>query len=154
MKREETEARAEALIAPILEANGFELWDLEYVKEGANRYLRAYIDKPGGITIDDCELVSRAFETELDREDFIKDAYILEISSPGLGRTLKKERDFLRSIGEEVEIRFYTGKKDEKETEGILREYNGDSLVIEDENGEMITLKLADIARVRLALDF
>ena len=96
-KRESYEAKSEALIMPIITANNFELVDVEYVKEGSNWYLRAYIDKPGGITVEDCELVSRAFSDLLDKEDFIDDAYILEVSSPGLGRPLKKDKDFAKA---------------------------------------------------------
>ncbi len=87
-KREMIEQKAEELITPLIEEHHFELVDVEYVKEGANWYLRAYIDKPGGINVDDCEVVSRAFSDLLDEKDFIDDAYILEVSSPGLGRTL------------------------------------------------------------------
>ena len=96
-KREEYEQKTEKLLMPIMEANGFELVDVEYVKEAGNWYLRAYIDKPGGITVDDCEVVNRELGDLLDRDDFIDDSYILEVSSPGLGRPLKKERDFIRS---------------------------------------------------------
>ena len=106
-KRETYEQKAEALITPIVEAHGFELVDVEYVKEGSNYYLRAYIDKPQGITVDDCEVVSRAFSQKLDEEDFIEEAYIMEVSSPGLGRPLKKEKDYKRSMGKELEIRTY-----------------------------------------------
>lgn len=91
-RKEEYEQKAEELITPIVEANGFELVDVEYVKEGGTWYLRAYIDKEGGITVDDCEIVSRAFSDRLDAEDFIDDAYIMEVSSPGLGRPLKKRK--------------------------------------------------------------
>ena len=104
-KKETYEQKAEALILPIVEAQGFELVDVEYVKEGSNYYLRAYIDKPQGITVDDCEVVSRAFSQMLDEEDFIEEAYIMEVSSPGLGRPLKKEKDYKRSMGKELEIR-------------------------------------------------
>ena len=89
-RREEYEKRAEELLAPIIELNGFELVDVEYVKEAGNWYLRGYIDKPGGITVNDCETVSRAFSDKLDENDFIEDSYIMEISSPGLDRPLKK----------------------------------------------------------------
>ena len=99
-KREEYEQKTEKLLEPILEANHFELVDVEYVKEGGSWYLRAYIDKPGGITVDDCEIVNRALGDLLDEHDFIEESYILEVSSPGLGRPLKKERDFARSLGE------------------------------------------------------
>ena len=84
-KREEYEAKTEALVMPLIEKNHFELVDVEYVREGGNWFLRVYIDKEGGITVDDCELVSRALSDLLDVEDYIPDAYILEVSSPGLG---------------------------------------------------------------------
>ena len=82
------------MLSPIVESNGFELVDVEYVKEAGNWYLRGYIDKPGGITVNDCETVSRAFSDRLDEDDFIEDSYIMEISSPGLDRPLKKEKRF------------------------------------------------------------
>ena len=98
VKHEEYEKRTEKLLEPVMEANNFELVDVEYVKEAGNWYLRAYIDKEGGITLDDCEMVNRTLSDIMDREDFIEDSYILEVSSPGLGRQLKKEKDFRRSI--------------------------------------------------------
>ena len=101
-KREVYETRTEALLQPIATAQGVEIYDVEYVKEGSDYYLRAYIDKAEGVSIVDCENVSRALSDALDREDFIPDAYILEVSSPGLGRTLKKDRHLARSIGREV----------------------------------------------------
>ena len=104
-KREIYEEKFQNMILPVLEQNGFDLYDVEYVKEGSNWYLRAYIDKPEGITIDDCELVSRRVSDLLDEDDFISDAYTLEVSSPGLGRQLKKDRHFEKSLGEEVELR-------------------------------------------------
>ena len=91
--KEQYEQKAEALAEPIVAGHGFELVDVEYVKEAGTWYLRLYIDKEGGITIDDCEVVSREFSDRLDAEDFIEDAYIMEVSSPGLGRPLKKEKD-------------------------------------------------------------
>ena len=91
-KREIYEQKTEEILNPIMEELGFELVDVEYVKEGSNWYLRAYIDKPGGITVDDCELVSRAFNEILDKEDYISEQYIFEVSSPGLMRPLKKEK--------------------------------------------------------------
>ena len=93
-RREEYESKTEAFLLPVLAEHNFELWDVEYVKEGSSKFLRIYIDKPGGITVDDCEVVSRAFGDLLDQEDFIEESYILEVSSPGLGRPLKKEKDF------------------------------------------------------------
>ena len=152
-KKETYEQKAEALITPIVERHGFELVDVEYVKEGGNFYLRAYIDKPGGITVDDCETVSREFSDKLDEADFIEEAYIMEVSSPGLGRPLKKEKDFKRSIGKEVEIRTYRPIDREKEFYGILKAYDENSVTIDCEEKER-TFQKAEIALIRLAFDF
>ena len=130
-KREDYEQKTEKLLLPIIEKNQFELVDVEYVKEGSNWYLRAYIDKQGGITVDDCEIVSRALSDLLDKEDFIADAYILEVSSPGLGRPLKKDKDFERSLGEEVEIRLYKPRGKQKEFAGVLKGYDKETVTIE-----------------------
>ncbi len=116
--------------------------------------MRAYIDKPGGITVDDCEVISRALSDRLDEYDFIDDAYILEVSSPGLGRPLRKEKDFARSIGEEVEVRLYRAQNHQKEFTGILKNYDKDKIVIEMENEEELEFQRTDIALVRLAFDF
>ena len=153
-KKEDYEQRAEALIMPVIEANHFELVDVEFVKEAGTRYLRLYIDKEGGITIDDCELVSRAFGDLLDQEDFIEESYILEVSSPGLGRPLKKEKDFARSIGREVEIRLFKPFNKEKEFFGILKSYDGSQVTIEQEDGSELTFERSGIALIRLAFDF
>ncbi len=153
MKRAEIEERTEKLVTPIIEEHQFELVDVEYVKEGADYYLRVYADKEGGITIDDCVLISRALETELDREDFIADAYILEVSSPGLGRQLKKEKDFRRSIGKDVDIRLYKARDGVKEYTGCLTSYDDDSVTISGAEGEL-SFARSDIALIRLAFDF
>ena len=152
-KKEIYEQKAEALVSPIVEKYGFELVDVEYVKEGGSFYLRAYIDKPGGITVDDCETVSREFSDKLDEADFIEEAYIMEVSSPGLGRPLKKEKDFKRSIGKEVEIRTYRPIDREKEFYGILKAYDENSVTIDCEEKER-TFQKAEIALIRLAFDF
>ena len=153
-KREQYEQRTEELLLPIIERNSFELVDVEYVKEAGTWYLRAYIDKPGGITVDDCEVVSRAFSDILDEKDYIEDTYIFEVSSPGLGRPLKKEKDFARSIGEEVEIRTYRAIDRQKEFIGILTEYDKDTVTIEYEDETTQTFDRNDIALIRLALHF
>ena len=153
-KREEYEQKTEKLLEPILEANHFELVDVEYVKEGGSWYLRAYIDKPGGITVDDCEIVNRALGDLLDEHDFIEESYIMEISSPGLGRPLKKERDFARSLGEEVEIRTYRMVNKQKEFRGILKAYDKDTVTIETEEEEEQIFERENIALIRLAFDF
>ena len=153
-KREAYEQQTEQLLLPIVESHGFELVDVEYVKEAGTWYLRAYIDKPGGITVNDCELVSRTFSDILDEKDYIEDTYIFEVSSPGLGRPLKKEKDFARSIGEEVEIRTYRAIDRQKEFIGILVEYDKDTVTIEYEDGETQVFQRSDIALIRLAFDF
>lgn len=153
-KRELYEQQTEQLLLPIIESHGFVLVDVEYVKEGGNWYLRAYIDKPGGITVDDCEVVSRAFSDILDEKDYIEDTYIFEVSSPGLGRPLKKEKDFARSIGEDVEIRTYRAIDKQKEFIGILKEYDKDTVTLEYEDETTQVFDRADIALIRLALYF
>ena len=153
-KKESYEKRAEALLLPIITANGFELVDVEYVKEGSNWYLRAYIDKEGGITVDDCETVSRAFGDKLDEEDFIEDSYILEVSSPGLGRPLKKEKDYARSMGKKLEIRTFRPVDRPKEFYGVLTAYDESSVTIELEDGRQMTFQKPELALIRLAFEF
>ena len=133
-RRETYEAKTEELLQPLVDAHGFELVDVEYVKEAGNWYLRAYIDKPGGIAVDDCEVISRA-------------------SSPGLGRPLKKDKDFQRSIGKEIEVRTFRAIDKQKEFTGILKEFNKDSFTIVIEDNEM-TFQRSETALVRLAFDF
>ncbi|MCD8155814.1 MAG: ribosome maturation factor RimP [Clostridiales bacterium] len=152
-RREEYEHRAEKLLSPIVEEQGFELVDVEYVKEAGNWYLRGYIDKPGGITVNDCEAVSRVFSDRLDEEDFIEDSYVMEISSPGLDRPLKKEKDFARSVGKAVEIRTYRPIEKQKEFCGVLTAYDSNSVTIETEGKEQIFEK-KEIALIRLAVEF
>ncbi len=153
-KREEYEQRTEKLLLPIVEEYQFELVDVEYVKEAGSWYLRAYLDKEGGFTVDDCELVSRRLSDLLDEEDFIPDSYILEVSSPGLGRQLKKEKDFARSLGEEVEVTLYQAVNRQKEFTGILEGYDDEKLILSFGEGENMEFRRAEIAMVRLALDF
>ena len=153
-KRETYEQKTEEILLPIIEKNGFELVDVEYVREGGSWYLRAYIDKPGGINVDDCETVSRELSDILDEKDFIDEVYILEVSSPGLGRPLKKEKDFKRSLGEEVEIRTYRMVDKKKEFTGILKAYDKDTVTIGMEDGSEMIFDKGDIALIRLAFDF
>ena len=153
-KREQDEKQTEELLEPIVTGFGFELVDVEYVKEAGTWYLRAYIDKPGGITVDDCEAVSRKFSDVLDEKDYIEDTYIFEVSSPGLGRPLKKDKDFQRSLGEEVEIRTYRPIDRQKEFVGELKAYDKESVTIVYEDDTEQTFQRQEIALIRLALDF
>ena len=152
--RDQYEQKAEAIAEPIVSSFGFELVDVEYVKEAGTWYLRLYIDKEGGITIDDCEAVSRLFSDKLDEEDFIDDAYIMEVSSPGLGRPLKKEKDFKRSMGKEVEIRTYRPIDRQKEFFGILSAYDETHVTITLDNQDTRVFQRDEIALIRLAFDF
>lgn len=152
-KKENWEARTEELLVPIAEANHVEIYDVEYVKEGSDWYLRCYIDKEEGVTIDDCEAVSRALSDALDREDFIADAYILEVSSPGLGRQLKKDRHFEKSLLEEIVVKTYKPIDNVKEFVGILKAYDRQTLTLQREKGDMV-FERKDIASVRLTFDF
>ena len=152
-KRETYEAKTEELLMPIAEANRVEIYDIEYVKEGSDWYLRAYIDEEGGVTINDCESVSRALSDELDKADFIEDAYILEVSSPGLGRTLKKDKHLQKSLLQEVELKTYKPVLGSKEFAGILKAFDEKTVTILSEDEEMV-FERADIATIKLALDF
>ncbi len=153
-RREQYEAKTEAFLLPVMEKHHFELVDVEYVKEAGTWYLRAYIDKEGGITVDDCEVINRELGEWLDQEDFIEDSYILEVSSPGLGRPLKKEKDFARSIGKEVDIKLYKAVEKQKDYTGILEAYDKDTVTIGLEDGTRITFERPSIALIRLAFDF
>lgn len=150
-KRESYEQKTEELLLPVLERYGFDLWDVEYVKEGGEYYLRAYIDKEGGITIDDCVDVSRELSDLLDEKDFIEEAYILEVSSPGLNRTLKKEKEFIRCIGRDVEVKTYKPVDGTKDFTGILKAYDAGAVTIDTGDGEKVFSK-EDVAIVKLAI--
>ena len=136
-RKEDYEKKAEEMILPIVNQNGCELVDVEYVKEAGTWYLRIYADKEGGITIDDCENISRAFSDKLDENDFIEEAYVMEVSSPGLDRPLKKDKDFDRNLGEWVEVRLFKAVNGVKEYKGVLATYSKETVTIdlaEDEN--------------------
>jgi len=166
-KRDLIEQKTEALLNPILDEFGFELWDVEYVKEGSEFYLRAYIDKEGGITIDDCVDVSRKLSDKLDEDDFIDGEYILEVSSPGLGRTLKRERDFEKSIGRDIDLKLYKAKDGVKEFVGTLKAFDKEKLIVllddestdsetdeaAEENAEVEFLR-SELASVKLHIEF
>ena len=151
-KKESYEKKTEELLEPILKRFDFDLWDVEYVKEGGEYYLRAFIDKEGGITIDDCVDVSRELSDLLDVADFIEEAYTLEVSSPGLTRTLKKDREFEKSIGRAVELKTYRPVDGTKEFTGTLASFDAEQITIEQESCSR-SFQRADVAVVKLALD-
>ncbi len=152
-------SQLEALISPIVETNGCKLWDLEYVKEGSNKYLRIFIEKDEPVSINDCEAVSRAVEKVLDEKDPIPEAYILEVSSPGLDRPLKKDSDFVRFVGHIVDVRLYKpvsmphkpGDKS-KNFQGKLLGLVDGCIEIEDESGKTLSFAREDVAICRLAV--
>lgn len=154
-QREIYESKCEQLLLPIVQERGVEIYDIEYVKEGSDYYLRAYIDKEDGVDINDCEAVSRALSDALDAEDFIPDAYILEVSSPGLGRTLKKDRHFEKSLGEKVELKLYKATEAGKEFTGYLTDFSKETVEITiPETEEKKIFARNEIALIRLAFDF
>lgn len=149
-QREEYESKTEQLLLPILAEHAFELVDVEYVKEAGDWYLRAYIDKPGGITIDDCELVSRRLSDLLDEADYIKDAYILEVSSPGLTRPLKKDKDYDRNIGKLIDVRLYQPVDKRKDMTVTLLSYTKDTITVSEDEKEFV-LERKNISMIRQA---
>lgn len=153
-KRETYEKKTEELITPLIDAEGFELVDVEYVKEGADWYLRVYIDKDGGITVNDCEKISRAFNEILDREDYIDDAYIFEVSSPGLLRPLKKDKDYQRNLGKLLEVKLFAPLNGVKDFEAELKSYDKESATLVMDDDTEVTVKRSEISLIRPAIEF
>jgi len=138
-----------ALAAPIVEGAGCSLWDVEYVKEAGEWFLRVYIDKEGGVSIEDCEAVSRPLSDKLDEADPIEGSYVFEVSSAGADRVLKKEEHFTQFQGSEVEVKLYRAKDGRKDYVGLLQS-NVDGDVTLDVGGTPITFEKKEIALVRL----
>lgn len=157
MTKKQIEAACEELVLPIIEERGFELVDVEYVKEGSTYYLRVYADKEGGITIEDCVEVSRALNPKLDAYDKeLKAPYILEVSSPGLLRPLKKDKDFARNIGKMVEIKLFKpldGSKN-KEFEAELKGYDDKTITVLLEDDRELVIERGNLALIRLAFEW
>lgn len=148
------ELTIEELVSPIVDDKGFEIVDIEYVKEAGEYYLRIFLDKEGGISLNDCESVSRELSEILDIKDPIKDNYFLEVSSPGLDRPLKKDKDFLRYKGRDIEIKLYKPLNGSKQFEGQLVGLNEDkNIVVVIDNNE-VEFNKKDVALVRLAIKF
>jgi ribosome maturation factor RimP len=162
-KHQDYEQKTEAMVLPILEKYSYELVDVEFVKEAGNWHLRVYIDKEGGITIDDLTVVNHELSDLLDEQDFITESYILEVSSPGLLRPFKKPKDFIRNIGEDVELKLFSpvtweenGKKySDKEFVGVLKTYREEdaAIVIGMDDREM-EVSVKDIALIRKYITF
>ena len=159
MKKQEIIAAVEKLLEPIAAELGYEVVDVEYEKEGREWHLRVFADKEGGFSINDCVALSRALESRLEETDPIENAYHLEVSSPGLDRPLKKDKDFVRSIGKLVEIHLYSPMEEtgsEREFIAALQGFDpqAHTITVELENGTTVVLNQKDIALVRLAVIF
>lgn len=144
----------EELVAPILEAEDLELVDIEYTKEGKNWFLRVYVDKEGGIDIEDCSRVSEQLSKKLDERDPIPGAYFLEVSSPGAERPLKKQRDYERAVGKNVFIKTYEAIDGEKEFEGTLLSFDDEILRLEEAGKQTVSIPRDKVAHARLAVTF
>ena len=157
MTKKEIEEICEELVLPIIEQFNCELVDVEYVKEGPTYYLRVYADKQGGITIDDCVDISQLLSPKLDKYDKeFKDAYILEVSSPGLLRPLKKDKDFERNLGKVIEVKLFkplNGSKD-KEIISELVSYDNDNITVKSEDEENVIISRSNISLARLFIEF
>ena len=145
--------RTEEFLEILKDKKDFEVVDVEFVKEGTEYFLRVYCDVEGGIDIDDCVEISHYISDWLDEEDFISENDTLEVSSPGLGRTLKKDRDFIRENGKKVEVKLFKALDKQKDFEGFLKGFDNDTITIEDDGNE-ITFDRKNIAVIRLAVDF
>jgi len=147
-----TERIAEA-VAPAVESLGLTLWDVEYLREGGQRYLRVYIDRAEGVGLDDCEAVSKKIDPILDELDPIEESYIFEVSSAGAERQLKRTEDFIRCVGRDAQVKLYKAIDGQKEYVGVLSAYDGESgNVTLNVDGMPRTFAKADIAKVQLTI--
>lgn len=142
------------IVTPYAKQLGLEIYDVEYVKEGADWFLRIYIDKPDGISSDDCEAMSRLIDPVLDEHDPISNSYYLEVSSVGLDRPLKIEKDFMRFMNEKIDVRLYKAQDGLKEFCGTLCDYNSGDFTVELENGDKITVNVKAAALIRPHIEF
>ena len=152
-KGKNTVSIVEGIATPIADSLGLRIWDVRYLKEGSQWFLRIFIDKDGGVDIIDCENVSRALSDVLDREDFIPDAYILEVSSPGLGRQLKKDKDFVRENGTEVEVKLFKAVDGCKEFKGTLAGFDDKTVTVTIDGNDAV-FERANISKISLAVDW
>ncbi len=152
-KKEQYEKRTWDNVLPICEELGLQLVDTEFTKEGADYALTVFIDKDGGVGVDDCQAVSDALNPILDEQDYISESYTLYVSSPGLGRKLRRPHDFEWAVGKEVEIRTYQPVNGQKEIRGILKDWNKDQVTIETDGNEQ-SIQRKDISLIRMAFDF
>ncbi len=147
------ETKVENLLKNIIEDLGYELYDVLYVKEGKDFYLRVVIDKPDGIDINDCEKVNNSINDVLDEADYIKDQYFLEVSSPGLERNLRKNKHFQAQVGNEILIKLFKPLEKQKEIRGILKSYSEDEMILV-QNEKEIKIEVKNIALARTVFDW
>lgn len=152
MNKKSIESTVQKIVNDILHNTDFELVDIEYVKEGPFKYLRVFIDKSGGITVDDTADVSRMLNKKLDETDLIKEQYFLEVSSPGVERPFKNDADYQKNIGETVEAKLFKPLDGKKAVKGKLIEKNDDSVVIQD-GEEMITIEIKDVSKINKVIE-
>ncbi|MCD8157536.1 MAG: ribosome maturation factor RimP [Clostridiales bacterium] len=152
MKVKDIVEKTESYAAEIVKKLSLELVETEYVKEGSDRFLRVYIDKEGGVGINDCEKVSRELEAILDKEDFIEEAYTLEVSSPGLDRILKKDFEYIKYKGRQVIVRLYKAIDKTKKFQGELIGLEDRVISIKTEDSQVFSFKREDVAVCRLAV--
>ena len=153
MAKKDIIEKTNALALPIIEKMGLWHVDTEYVSEGGTDYLRIFIDKPGGVTIDDCVALTEPMNRLLDEHPFIKDAYIFEVSSPGLTRPLKTDKDYERNIGNRVDIRLFEKQDDSKEFTGIIKSFDDESVIL-DIDGNDLTFKRKNITKMQRTIEF
>lgn len=152
MSKKSTEESVQKMVEDVIKNTDIELVDIEYVKEGPFKYLKVYLDKPGGITVDDTADVSRALNKKLDDVDLIKEQYFLEVSSPGIERPFKTDADYQKNIGEKVEAKFFKPVDGKKSVSGILVEKSEGKVVIKS-NDENIIIELKDISKINKVLE-
>ncbi|MBS4539887.1 ribosome maturation factor RimP [Clostridium sp. D2Q-11] len=153
MLKKEVEELVFNLVEPITDSKEFELVDVEYVKEGPYMYLRVFIDKPGGVTIDDCQSISQLTSEKLDEIDPVEENYFLEVSSPGIDRPFKNDKDYKRALEKDVEVSLYKQINNSKNYTGQLIDFNENDISL-DVEGEIIKLNRNDIAKINLAIKF
>lgn len=153
MAESNIEKKTEELLRKCIEDLGYDLYDVEYLKEGKEYHLCIYIDKEGGIDISDCEKVNEVINPILDKEDYINNAYFLEVSSSGLERKLRKKEHFEKQIGKRIELNLFSKINGEKNIQGILKEYNKDFLVLQTEQKE-IRIDFEKISNAKSVFDW
>ena len=152
MNKKDIVSSVRKITEEILKSTDIELFDIEYVKEGPFKYLKVYIDKPGGITVDDTADISRVLNKKLDEVDLIKEQYFLEVSSPGVERPFKTEKDYLKNLNKLVEARLYKAIDDKKTVKGILMEKNENNIVIKS-GEDIFTIELKDLAKINRVIE-